>query len=146
MLLENSIEEFVERFREHAALGHLYPQTEGSVLLEFSCAGQVIYLFDRTGPYLRPFGDQVPVIVHPLLASWDFSPEQVASLATPRISAIHGVGQVSHLYRGFVVVNSLFPLVFGILEDQMPKLAVGDWIRFESLAPVHGFVVSNHRY
>ena len=49
--LENSEQEFLTRYAEFAASGTLYPQIEGSPLMEFSSAGRVLFLFDRTGPY-----------------------------------------------------------------------------------------------
>jgi hypothetical protein len=149
MILENSIEEFIERFREYAAPGHLYPRLEGSPLLEFSAAGRVLYLLERTAPYFRLAGD-VSVIVHPVLKSIQLEP--VGSEAIPHqtleeqlfvsgISGLHGVGRIVELQKGFVVVQAKIPLVLGVLEDTMPKFLLGEWVRFESEPVLHGFVL-----
>jgi hypothetical protein len=157
MILENSIEEFIERFREYAAPGHLYPRLEGSPLLEFSAAGRVLYLLERTSPYAMRAGD-TRVIVHPVLKDiWlepqdssdnphlNMSPEEKAlkeKLFVSGISGVHGVGQVLEMQKGFVIVRARIPLVLGVLDDVMPKFLVGEWVRFESESPLHGFVIT----
>ena len=46
--------------------------------------------------------------------------------------------------RGFLIVQARITLVMGVLENVMPKVLAGEWIKFSSHAPVHGFVVSEH--
>lgn len=171
MILENSIEEFIERFRKYAASGHLYPRLEGSPLLEFAAAGKVLYLLERTAPYAKLAGD-VSVIVHPViktLKNIQLQPnlppklqptklesddaavpleehaverlEPLEQLFVSGISGVHGVGKILELQKGFIVVQAQIPLVLGILDDTMPKLLVGEWLRFESEAVLHGFVI-----
>ncbi|MBB6098713.1 hypothetical protein HNR42_002148 [Deinobacterium chartae] len=140
MVLENSVEEFVERFREYAAQGQLYPQPENAVLLEFAAGGRVLYLFDRTGPYTARPGE-ARVIVHGVLSELAPAEDLQESLFSSGVSQLEGVGQITELQRGFLIVRCRLPLVLGVLEDRMPEVRVGDWIAFKTLAPVHGFVV-----
>ena len=164
MILENSIEEFIERFREYAAPGHLYPRLEGSPLLEFAAAGKVLYLLERTAPYAKLAGD-VSVIVHPMIKTLKniqlqptvqpklesgaaalplerHAQEPQEQLFISGISGVHGVGKILELQKGFIVLHAQIPLVLGILDDTMPKLLVGEWLRFESEAVLHGFVIT----
>ncbi len=138
VVLENSIEEFIERFRTDAASGNLYPQPEGSVLLEFVAAGQVVYLFDRTGPYTAKPGP-ARVIVHPVLKTFSPSEIQEESLVVTQISALEGVGKITRTEKGFLIVQAKMPLVCGLLDHEQPDLKPGDWIRFETRPPTHGF-------
>ncbi|GEM45821.1 hypothetical protein [Deinococcus cellulosilyticus] len=138
MVLENSIEEFIERFRSDAAQGILYPQPEGSVLLEFVAGGQVMYLFDRTGPYIAKPGP-ARVIVHPVLSTLTPTEQQEEVLAVSQISALEGVGRVSRTEKGFVIVQARIPLVCGMLDHEVPGIKTGDWVSFSTLPPTHGF-------
>ncbi|GGJ41977.1 hypothetical protein [Deinococcus roseus] len=138
VVLENSIEEFIERFRTDATQGSLYPQPEGSVLLEFVAGGQVMYLFDRTGPYIARPGP-ARVIVHPLLKSLEPTDQHEEVLTSSQISALEGVGQVTRTEKGFIIVQARIPLVCGLLDQDVVNVKPGDWVRFETLAPTHGF-------
>ncbi len=140
MILEHSVEEFAQRFAGRANAVALYPQPLGSPLLEFCAGGLVLYLFDRTGPQVA--SGAAKVIVHPLLRWLERIPPQDApELACSAISALSGSGQVEAAERGFLIVQSQLLLVCGLLEGGEPAASPGDWVRFTSHAPVHGFVV-----
>ena len=57
-VLEQSVAEFMERWKQHATIATVYPQPEGSPLLEARVGGRVIYLFDRVGPYVARHGEE----------------------------------------------------------------------------------------
>lgn len=139
-MLESSETDFAARFAEYAASGTLYPQTEGSPLMEFASAGQVLYLFDRTGPYTAQPG-AARVVVHGVLRSLALADDEYEDLRLTGVSEAEGQGQV--LARGgpFVVVRSQLPLVLGSFEP-LPDVQVGDWVAFQIHAPLHGFLVS----
>lgn len=139
--LENSEQEFMDRYAAYAAEGQLYPQTEGSPLLEFSAGGRVLYLFDRTGPYCGKPGP-ARVLVHGIL---DPALTQVVAggpekLMPTSISALEGVGQVLEASRRVVAVRARIPLVLATF-DGLPDLRPGDWLAFGTLPPLHGFVL-----
>ncbi|ANC71940.1 hypothetical protein [Deinococcus radiodurans] len=143
--LETSEAEFAHRYAAYAAEGELYPQTEGSPLLEFLSGGRVLYLFDRCGPYAARPGP-ARVVVHGLL---DLSETEVLgpdagdageSLTVQGVSAVTGRGQIVQASRRVWVVQARLPLVladFGPLPSAQP----GDWVAFRTLPPLHGFVV-----
>ena len=141
MVLENSPDEFTVRFHEYATQGILYPHIEGGPLLEFASKGRVLYLFDRSGPYGIPSGE-ASVIVHPLLKTWELTPEREERLFPTGVSSVEGTGKVLEVQRGFLIVQARITLVIGILENTMPKVLAGEWIKFSSESPIHGFVVT----
>lgn len=142
--LESSEREFTAQYAEYAASGMLYPQVEGSPLLEFASGGRVLYLFDRSGPYVARPG-AARVLVHGVL---DVAGVQVLGdgdrselLSVLGVSAVEGVGRVMAAPRGAWVVRARVPLVLGAFET-LPAVKVGDWVAFRTLPPLHGFIVS----
>ncbi|WP_102128472.1 hypothetical protein [Deinococcus planocerae] len=146
MTLESSELEFASRYAPFAAQGQLYPQREGSPLLEFASGGRVLYLFDRTGPY-RGRPGPARVVVHGVLDRRGGGPrvlnaEEVgrarATLAVVGVSEVEGVGELLAVSRRVWVVGARLPLVLGAFEE-LPGAAVGDWVAFRTLPPLHGF-------
>lgn len=140
--LENSEQEFLERYAPYAVAGTLSPQVEGSPLMEFSAAGRVLYLFDRTGPYTASAG-QARVVVHGLLdlegtAVLPTAPDS-AQLTSLGVSAVEGSGQVLLVSRRTWVVQSRLTLVLSSMTG-LPAVNVGQWISFRTLPPLHGFL------
>ncbi|MFD2608443.1 hypothetical protein ACFSR9_03190 [Deinococcus taklimakanensis] len=140
--LENSEQEFTERYAPFAARGVLYPQREGSPLLEFVAGGRVLYLFDRNGPYARPPG-AAQVVVHGVLA--DLSLEGGADaegeiLTVLPGSRVEGRGEVLAISRRTLVVQARLPLVLSSFTA-LPEVREGNWVRFCTLPPLHGFTL-----
>jgi hypothetical protein len=144
-MLETSVEDFVSRYREDAAEGELYPQPEGSPLMEFVSGGRALYLFDRTGPYTARPGP-ARVIVHATMSAFEWLEEGAQTGLQPKLSLVgvsgaQGVGQVTRVVSAYtVVVNARLPLVLSSFE-RLPALKVGDWLSFETQPPLHGFLV-----
>lgn len=143
-MLETSVEDFTSRFAADAADGQLYPQPEGSPLMEFVAGGRTLYLFDRTGPYTAKAG-LARVVVHGTLARFtqlSSSTVPQAKLSVVGISGVEGVGQISRVASRFsVVVQARVPLVLSSFTP-LPELLVGDWLSFETQPPLHGFLVT----
>lgn len=142
--LENSEQEFMTRYAEFAATGALYPQIEGSPLLEFSAGGRVLYLFDRTGPYTAVPG-AARVLVHGLLdlsavEVLNTEPAQGENLNGVAVSVLEGVGQVLSASRRTWVVQARLPLVLSAFEV-LPEVKIGQWVTFKTLPPLHGFLL-----
>ncbi len=143
MTLESSERDFAARFASHAAHGLIYPQPEGSPLLEFVAGGRVLYLFDRSGPYAAAPG-QAWVVVHGVLEPGSVelvSPERGVALNVQGVSALEGRGQVTHVLGQTWVVQARLPLVLAAFET-LPPVTVGQWVAFRTLPPLHGFVIS----
>jgi hypothetical protein len=143
-MLETSEAEFASRYHAYAAEGLLYAQTEGSPLLEFTAGGRVLYLFDRCGPYAAPAGP-ARVIVHGVLRSHEVvAPGASARLSVVGVSALDGCGPViARPDRRTAVVQARLPLVLSTFEPL--TVAVGEWLRFVTEAPLHGFVMPTSR-
>jgi hypothetical protein len=142
MTLESSERDFAARFAPHAAHGLIYPQPEGSPLLEFVAGGRVLYLFDRSGPYAAQPG-HARVVVHGVLAPGSVqpvSPERGETLSVHGVSALEGCGQITHVVGQTWVVRARLPLVLSAFEA-LPPLNIGQWLTFRTLAPLHGFIV-----
>ena len=141
-MLETSVEDFVSRFATDAAEGQLYPQPEGSPLMEFVAGGRTLYLFDRTGPYTARPG-AARVIVHAPLLRFDRLGGGAASLNVVGVSAVEGLGQITRIASRFsVVVQARIPLVLSSFAP-LPELHVGEWLSFETQPPLHGFLVTD---
>ncbi|GGS35301.1 hypothetical protein [Deinococcus knuensis] len=141
MTLETSEQEFTARFGAFAADGTLYPQREGSPLLEFAAGGRVLYLFDRSGPYAALPGPG-RVVVHGVLDPQGTlaAPGGPETLAVLGVSGVEGVGRVLAALPGALVVQARLPLVLGSFGP-LPEVPVGGWLAFRTLPPLHGFVV-----
>lgn len=140
--LENSEVEFVQQYREYAASGTLYPQIEGSPLLEFSAGGRVLFLFDRLGPYAASSGP-ARVIVHGQMegSAMEQLPEvEQEVLNSVGISQVEGMGRLVVPGQRTVVVQARIPLVLSTL-DSFPTLSPGSWVKFRTQPPLHGFVL-----
>lgn len=137
-VLENSIAEFIQTWKHHAALGVVYPQPEGSPLLEVRVGGRVIYLLDRVGPYAARPGE-VNLIVHPVAETVTRSEAREEELRPIGVSRIEAIGSVLEVSRGFVVVQARAPLVVGVFDDSWRSLKPDEFVSVESLEPVHGF-------
>lgn len=144
--LENSEAEFMARYGDYAASGLLYPQPEGSPLLEFAAGGRVLYLFDRCGPYAAPPGP-ARVVVNGLLdldgteVLGEAAPPTRATLNLVGISAAEGCGQIEHVLGRSWVVRARLPLVLSAYAA-LPPAQPGDWVRFRTLPPLHGFILT----
>ncbi|WP_019012269.1 hypothetical protein [Deinococcus aquatilis] len=144
MTLESSETEFASRYAGWAAVGQVYPQREGSPLIEFSSGGRVLYLFDRSGPYaVRP--GPAKLVVHGIL---DLSATEVRTEPADRreeltvigISGLEGVGEVLDVSRRSWVVRARLPLVLSSFTT-LPEVRPGDWVGFRTLPLLHGFAI-----
>ncbi|WP_034385960.1 hypothetical protein [Deinococcus sp. YIM 77859] len=146
MILESSETEFAARFAAFAAEGEVYPQPEGSPLLEFRAGGRILYLFDRSGPYAARPG-WARVVVHGVLdpagtcrlppAEGDKRQE---TLTVVGISSVEGTGEVLKASAHTWVVRARVPLVLAAFEP-LPPVRPGDWVAFRTLPPLHGFLI-----
>lgn len=125
-------------------MGQVYPQREGSPLLEFSAGGRVLYLFDRSGPYaVRP--GPARLVVHGILdlAATEPRPKPADAreeLTVIGISGLEGVGEVLDVSRRSWVVRARLPLVLSSFTP-LPEVRPGDWVAFRTLPLLHGFAV-----
>ncbi len=138
-VLENSVAEFIERWKHHATRVTLYPQLEGSPLLEIGAAGRVLYVMDRVGPYAAKPGE-VSMIVNPMTETVFGVDLDSESLTITGISGIEAVGRVLEVSRDFVVLQARLPLVVGVLDQSWKEIKVGQMVSFVSLEPIHGFL------
>lgn len=145
-ILESSETDFIRRFSSYAAEGLLYPQREGDVLMEFSSAGRVLYLFDRCGPYAVQPG-KAKVIVQGILDLNELEylehPAE-ESLQSEGISGIEGIGQIRDVWQRSWVIQARLPLILSDYEN-LPEVTEGTWIRFKTVPPLHGFVIREEK-
>lgn len=141
MTLETSERDFASRYAEFAAQGTLYPQREGSPLLEFAVGGRVLYLFDRSGPYAARPG-VARVVVHGVLdpEGTEVRESGEETLHVLGVSSVEGVGRVVAVPRGAVVVQARLPLVLASFGG-VGGVQVGEWLAFRTLPPLHGFLI-----
>lgn len=138
-MFEESIESFIMQWKPYAATVQLFPHTEGSPLLECSAAGCIFHVFERTGPY-HVLSGTASLIINPVT-------ERVTRADTPGkqievigVSRLRVKGLVLLNRNDMVVVDAGVPLVVGVFAGT-GDVALGDWLEFESVAPVHGFLL-----
>lgn len=139
-MFEESVESFLAQWRPYAASVQLFAHTEGSPLLECSAAGVIFGVFERTGPYsARPGAAQL--ILHPVTERVEKTELRERCLKVTGLSRLHVRGLVLLRRARMVVVDAGVPLVIGSFAELPDDVAAGDWLRFDTLPPVHGFVV-----
>lgn len=143
-MFEESPDGFIHRWREYAAAVRIFSRTEGLPLLEAEVAGAILQMLERTGPYQAPPG-LARLIVNPTAqrlapAGGERKLLEVAGIGQARIQ-----GQIVLRDDPFLVVDAGAPLVVGVLEPIPREAIAGAWINFESVPPIHAFVLREAR-
>jgi hypothetical protein len=138
--MEESVEGFIAQFKPYAATVEVLSKTEGSPLLEIVVVQKVLHLLERTAPYGSKPG-KAQIILNPMTNTLEKSPENIKTITVPGVSKMHVQGVVLEFYAQTAIVDAGVPLVVTLLEDIPHDIALGDYIQFDSLRPVHGFVL-----
>jgi hypothetical protein len=138
--MEDSVEGFILHYKPYAATVEILPKTEGSPLLEVVANHKVLHLLERTAPYGAKPG-KAQVIVNPMTQTLSKSEEAVKSITVPALSKMRVQGVVLEVFPDAAIIDAGLPLVVSLLEDFPNDIALGDYISFESLNPIHGFVI-----
>ncbi len=139
-MLEESVESFILHYKPYAALVEILPYLEGSPLLECVVGNTVVQVLERTAPYLARPG-KMRLIINPTAKVLEPAEEIRKSLVTVATSRIRATGPVLELGRQALIVDAGTPLVVSFFGSLPEGVAVGEWVQFESLAPLHGFVL-----
>lgn len=151
-MLESSPGEFAHTYAQYAAYGQLLPRPEGSFLLEFVSGDLALYLFDRCDPY-SPTGP-ARVLIHGLIDP-EITGVEVSAPAAPWAeavgrSSVRGVGRVIAQTPRATIVDAGLPLVlsFPARPPYTPgcwtlPAEPGDWLRFTTAAPLHGYLIES---
>jgi hypothetical protein len=140
-MIEESIEAFMVRYKPYAASVELLPRTEGSPLLECYVGRQILRVLERTNPYLARPG-KAQLIINPTTERLLVSSDAQKRLKTLSLGTLHITGLILERERHSAIIDAGIPLVVATLEEIADELSVGDWVSFETLAPIHGFVVT----
>lgn len=130
----------MHRWREYAVDAVLFARPEGSPLLEAELGGAIVQLLERTNPYLSMPGRH-RLLVNPSVESLEPSDDATPDLTVPSRGTLAGRGRVVTRDGRLAVVDAGVPLLLAC--DEAPDgdaTAPGCWVRFEAVAPVHGFV------
>ena len=138
-MLEESVESFVMRFKTYAATVEVLARPEGSPLLECVVGETVLQVLERTNPYAAQPGT-VQLILNPTTDKLEHADKTQKSVATAGLGRLRATGRVLEREPQAVIVDAGVPLVVTLFEVPADT-APGDWVSFESLAPVHGFFV-----
>ncbi len=146
-MVEDGVDALMTRFAGHAAVVEVGARVEGSPLLECVADEVVLHVLDRTGPYLAERGP-ARVIIQAETAALERVELVEGALErhveVVAVSAIIASGVVLLREDPFVVVDAGLPFV--VTADELPDdLALGERVRFESRAPIHGFVLPPER-
>jgi len=139
-VLEESVENFIVRWKPYLTNVQLHSWVEGSPLLECSIQDTVLHLFERTGPYSKVVGKN-NVIIHPTTTAFKQPSTMQKHLHITDISQLHARGVVLHREKHFCVVDAGVPLVVACMDTIPDFVGEGEWVEFDSLKPVHAFIV-----
>jgi hypothetical protein len=138
--MEDSVEGFILHYKPYAATVELLPKTEGSPLLEVVANHRVLHLLERTAPYQSKPG-KAQVIVNPMAQTLNKSDEAVKSITVPALGKMRVQGVVLEIFPDAAIIDAGVTLVVSLLEEFPEDIALGDYISFDSLSPIHGFVI-----
>ncbi len=139
-MIEESPEAFIQRWRRHAAGAQLFSRTEGSPLLECRLGDALVQLFERTGPYVARPGP-ARVVVNPSTTAFEPAEPGQRAIEATGLGMIRASGLVVERDGRSVVLDCGVPLVVSLLEPEGELPEDGRFVRFESVGPIHGFVV-----
>lgn len=140
-MIEDSVEGFVARWRNHAVRATAFGRAEGSPLLELAIGDAVLQALERTGPYLAPAGP-VLAVVHAVTDAFHPADGQERRLEAVGLGGVELVGPVVERDGPLCVVDAGAPVVValdGAAGATVPD--VGTWVACVGAAPVHAFVV-----
>jgi hypothetical protein len=137
--MEESVEGFIQQFKTYAANVEVLPKTEGSPLLEVVAKEKVLHLLERTAPYQSKPG-KARVIINPMTESLQKSEEAAKSITVPSLSHVRAQGVVLELYANVAIIDAGVPLVVSLIGGKT-EVTLGEYVSFDSLTPIHGFVV-----
>ncbi len=139
-MLEESVENFIIRWKPYLTTVHVHSWVEGSPVFECSIQDTILHVFERTGPYNKVVGKN-NLIINPTTKSFKEPSTTKKQLLITEISQIHVRGVVLHREKYFCVVDAGIPLVVSSLDPVPDFVGNGEWVEFDSLKPVHAFVV-----
>ena len=139
-MIEDSVESFILQFKPYAADVEILPRIEGSPLLECLVSGKILHLMERTAPYRSPTG-RAKVILNPVSEQVTLSQETKKTFSAPVLGRLKAQGVVLERDTRVIVMDAGVPIVVSSFNDIPTTIAPGDWVSFESLAPLHGFVL-----
>ena len=122
----------------------VFPNTEGSPLLECQAGDVILSLLERTGPYTTLPGRASAIIN---VTAGEVAPSEypVRRLEVPSVSQVVVSGLVLSREDQFLVIDAGIPLVVGVQGSVPESVSAGDWVTFEGIPPIHGFIVSGDR-
>ena len=139
-MIEESIESFITQFRAYAAPVEVLSRTEGSPMLECVVGQHVLHLLERTNPYEAQPG-QRQIIINPTAASVEASDDTRKQLNPTALSELSAVGLVLERQEEALIIDAGVTLVVNMFDPIPESFIAGDWVSFQSLAPIHGFYV-----
>lgn len=142
-MFEESIDDFISRWLRYAVAIQLFPHLEGSPLLECQAGAAIIQIFERTGPYLSLPGP-AKAILNPMVAGLELVEGGQKELTVTGVSRVQGTGLIIDRETPMVVVDTGILLVIGV-QQLSDDLGIGDWVAFEAIPPIHGFIVTEER-
>ena len=139
-VIEDSVESFIVQFRPFAAELELLPGIEGASLVACIANGKILHFLERTNPYFAHMGS-ANIILNPsasAIVAEASGPKQFEPLAT---SAIKAKGLVIERQLNALVIDAGIPFVVSSFGPVAETIRSGDWVSFESIAPMHGFIL-----
>lgn len=139
-MFEESVETFIVRWRPFTTDVRLFGRVEGNPLLECRVADTILQVLERTGPY-RAAPGQARMILNFTAERLEVATGGRKRIEATGISKARVEGLVLLREGNMVVVDGGAPLVVGVHQPLRDGVAAGDFVAFDALPPIHGFLV-----
>ncbi len=139
-MFEDSPDAFIARFKPFASEVEVFSRVEGSPLLELRVGDTIVQVLERTGPYLATPG-MARIIINPMADAVTVAGGGITALEATGLSRLHGSGLVVATEDRVLVVDVGVPLVIGLGSEIADTIASGDWVTFDTVPPIHGYLV-----
>ena len=139
-VIEDSVESFITQFKPYAADLELLPGIEGASLVACIAKGKILHFLERTNPYLAHI-NRANIILNPSVKGVNEETSGPKHFEPYTTSAVKAKGIVLERQLNALVIDAGIPFVVTSFEPIKEAIRSGDWISFESFAPIHGFIL-----
>ncbi len=81
------------------------------------------------------------IIINPMADAVTVAGGGITALEATGLSRLHGSGLVVATEDRVLVVDVGVPLVIGVGSEIAATIASGDWVTFDTVPPIHGYLV-----
>ncbi len=139
-MIEDSVESFILQYKPYAITAEIVASNEGNPLIECVVQTKVLHFLERTAPYLSAAGKR-NIILNCSTEALSICSEPQKSFEVTGLSKLKARGLVLEQHGENLILDAGITFIVSSFTEPS-SVAVGDWVEFECIAPIHGFVLS----